>query len=307
MNLNGKYWNKYYNFWDDWCANWFKAREGNETAIQVEQNNVFLKAKGGNDLYLDELPEPYLGKPSKGVDAVFLNLNPGMAHEDESSKFYSCKDKEGGLIREFIRCKCKYSDYLTEWSPLKPKLRGHDPEVCGVSWWQGNIPNIVGGRMNWVCRIYGNNNLCPSRVFALEVCPYHSNVWRLNLDDKLMKDFIVQNVFMPALTAVYENRLPYAIAVGRPIDRLLADQYVQEQLDFCCLNSWNSNNASEWPFNHENNPINRTFNLYTFNLFDRKVNILVTYAPGGNTTPANSFSQIEDEIREYANNIVAGF
>ena len=160
--------------------------------------------------------------------------------------------------------------------------------------------------MNWVRRIYGNNNLCPSRVFALEVCPYHSKKWRLNLDDNLMKDFIVQNVFMPALTAVYENRLPYAIAVGRPIDRLLADKYVQKQLNFRHLTSWKNNGILEWPQKNQGNSINRIFNLYTFNpvdTFDTRVNILVTYAPGGNTTPANSFSQIEDEIREYANKL----
>lgn len=303
MNLNGKYWNKYYCFWDKWCENWFNARERNELAITEEQKNVFLKARGGNNLCLDELPEPYLGKPSEGVDAVFLNLNPGMAHEDESSKLYSCRNTTGWLIREFISCKYKYSDYLTKWSPLNPKLRGHDPEVCGVSWWQGNDPDCVGGRMNWVRRIYGNNNLCPSRVFALELCPYHSSEWRLNLGDNQMKDFIVKNVFMPALTAVYENRLPYAIAVGRPIDRLLADQYVQNLLNFRHLTSWENNGILEWPQNNHGNPINRTFNLYTFNLFGSNVNILVTYAPGGNTTPAISFSQLEDDIRAYANEI----
>lgn len=310
MNLNNEYWNGYYHFWDEWCENWFKARGNDKAAITEEQNNVFYNLKDSGNLDLNELPEPYLGKPHKGVDAVFLNLNPGMSAKNENSKFYSHKDDEGWLIKEFIRCKCKYSDYLTQWSPLTPKLRGLDPEVCGVSWWQGNDPDSVGGRMNWVRRIYGNNNICPSRVFALELCPYHSKKWNLDLNDVDIKDFIINNVFIPAFTAVHENKLPYAIAVGRSIDLLLNDPHVQNELNFHHLSSWTdkrneeNNSSLEWPRNKDGYSINRTFNLYTFNLFGSKVNILVTYAPGGNTTPAISFSQIEDDIRCCANKII---
>jgi hypothetical protein len=309
MNLNNEYWNDYYHFWDEWCENWFKARGNDNNAIIEEQNNVFYNLKDKGNLDLNELPEPYLGKPSEGVDAVFLNLNPGMSAKNENSKFYSCKDTSDPsdtpewLIREFINCNYKYSDYLTKWSPLNPDLRGHDPEVCGVRWWQGTNPNSIGGRMSWVRRIYGNNNICPSRVFALELCPYHSKKWNLALNNDQMKDFIINNVFIPAFTAVYENKLPYAIAIGRSIDLLLNDPYVQNKLKFHHLASWTekNNNNIEWPCNKDSKPINRTFNLYTFNLFGSNVNILVTYAPGGNTTPAISFSQIEDNIRTYVN------
>ena len=295
---NENYWNEYYQFWNEFVRKWFESAAN----PQDEVSKLYREVVSFN---ADELPDPYLGDPKAGVDAVFLNLNPGMSVKGkygtfkgknlEATKYYSNIDKPiGWLIREF-RDAASYSKYITKWSCLNPLLRGHEPEVCGVDWWQGSDPNIVGGRMKWVRKIYGNDQLCPSRVFAPEICPFHSPSFPTNRLWNLT-GFIREHVIVPAARAVIENGLPFAVAVGKPYAEVLTALGARLERE------WSPRTPMKgWPKNQKDNPVNRTYGLYSFDIDGVGcARFLVTYAPGGNNPPRADFAPVEATIRQYA-------
>ena len=300
---NNAYWNKYYQFWDDFVQNWFESRAKPQDKVSKLYREVV-------DFNADELPEPYLGDPQGGVDAVFLNLNPGMSVKGkygtykgknlEATKFYSNIGKPTGwLIREFTAAGT-YRRYITKWSCLNPMLRKYDPEVCGVEWWQGNDPENVGGRMKWVRQVYGNKHLCPSRVFAPEICPFHSPKFPTN-GLRNLTTFIKDHVIVPASRAVIENELPFAIAVGAPYAKVLST------LGAHLENEWTfTTTVAAWPKKKNGEHIHRTYKLYTLNIEDIGcARFLVTYAPGGNIPPRQEFKSVETVIRKYVTRNVA--
>ena len=294
---NENYWNTYYQFWDKFVREWFESGAD----PQDEVSKLYREVVAFN---ADELPEPYLGDPKAGVDAVFLNLNPGMSVRGkygafrgknlEATKHFSNVDNpDGWLIREF-REAANYRTYSTKWSCLNPRLRGHEPEVCGVDWWQGNDPGKVGGRMKWVRQIYGKDQLCPSRVFAPEICPFHSQRFPTNRLDKL-KSFIKDHVIVPAARAVIENGLPFAVAVGKPYAEVLTALGARQE------GEWSPKMPMKgWPKNQKGKLVNRTYRLYAFDTEEVGcARFLVTCAPGGNNPPRAEFASVEAEIRQH--------
>ena len=207
-----QYWKWYYDFWDDFVRSWFEERRGNLVCTEYRNvANEYRKCVKG--LNFDELPEPYYGTPAKVVKAVIINLNPGMSQTDERAeslereKFYSLKDTYEGkgphvkrsLVIEFAdSCNKQYSNFVQKWSCLDPKYRHEKPDLCGVKWWQGTLQSKVGGRVEWLGRIYNKDldvqtspsgvkdSIHPLEVFALELCPYHSKSF--NLDDENLDD-----------------------------------------------------------------------------------------------------------------------
>ena len=297
---NKTYWDDYYQFWDTFVQDWFQsgAKPHGETA------KLYGEVV---DFNADELPEPYLGDPKAGVDAVFLNLNPGMSVKGkygsfkgknlEATKYYSNLDKPfGWLIREFRNAaNCSYKEHIKKWSCLNPNLRGQDPEVCGVDWWQGSDPNKVGGRMKWVRQIYGDNQLCPSRVFAPEICPFHSPRFPTNRLQNLT-GFIRAHVIVPAARAVIENGLPFAVAVGKSYAEVLTALGARQEKE------WSSKTPMKgWPKNQSGSPVNRTYGLFSFDVDGVGcARFLVTCAPGGNNPPRADFALVEAAIRQFA-------
>jgi len=300
MAINKKYWKQYSEFWDEFVKHWFLSGANPQGRVSELYSEVV-------DFNADELPEPYLGDPRNGVDAVFLNLNPGMsvkgkygAFKDknlEATKFYSNINNQpnGWLIKEFKdTAKCSYREFIARWSCLNPKLRGHEFEVCGVNWWQGNDPEKIGGRMSWVRQIYGDDELCPSRVFAPEICPFHSPKFPTSRLQNLA-GFIGEHVIVPAAMAVIENGLPFAVAVGESYVNVLSN--IGAQLE----NDWSSSAPVKgWPKRNNGDNKKRTYKLYSLNI-DRIgcARFLVTYAQGGNNPPSEDFKPIEAAIRQY--------
>ena len=222
-NHDSAYWEQYYKFWDEFVGAWFSSMKSQKNIAE----QIAMQFGNASCINLDELPEPYYGKPHEDVDAVFINLNPGMStgNDLKSTKCFSkltAPYTEGWLIKEFAKTK-RYREYANECSCLDPNLRDHNPEVCGVKWWQDLAPKPIGGRMSWVRRIYGKKDMCPSKVFALELCPFHSKQWEFDFTgDKNLKDFIYEHVIEPAVTATIENELPFAIAVGASVRDILS-------------------------------------------------------------------------------------
>ena len=213
----------------------------------------------------------------------------------EATKYYSNLDTpDGWLIREFMDT-ANYRTYITKWSCLDPRLRGHEFEVCGVDWWQGSDPDTVGGRMKWVRQIYGNDQLCPSRVFAPEICPFHSPKFPTSRLERLI-GFIKERVIVPAARAVIENGLPFAVAVGKSYAEVLT------ALGACQEKEWSPKTPMKgWPKNQNGSPVNRTYGLYSFDVDGVGcARFLVTYAPGGNNLPRADFAPVEAVIRQFA-------
>ena len=190
------------------------------------------------------------------------------------------------------------------------------PWVCGVVWWQGYNDDAIqtelrkgrkkNQRMPWIKRIYGRDNICSSKVFALEICPYHSRQWRFAANDGCILNFVKSNVFEPAIKAVQENGLPFAVGVGREIsimlDNLNNDGVRLEQKWSCVIRDGErvlSNNDLNdcWPRKQNGEFVIRSYRLYAMGTG----RILVTWAPGGNTAPKSSFNGIEEKIRNYSN------
>ena len=305
------YWDKYYKFWDEFVRVWFNSMKSDKN-IAERVAMLFGRASCMN---LDELPEPYYGKPHEDVDAVFINLNPGISsnEEFESAKFFSrlCDPiPEGWLLKKFAESQ-SYRKFADEWSSLDPALRTHNPEVCGVKWWQDLAPKPIGGRMSWVRRIYDQPDMCPSRVFALELCPFHSKQWEYDFaDDKKLKAFICEHVIEPAVTATIENHLPFAVAIGASVRDVLS--YIDaveedESKKWSCKShnhqrKLNDEKLSEiWP-HPKGKHIVRNYRLYRVRGEKGIARILVTWAAGGNTCPQADFNGLEQLIRQYVYN-----
>ena len=122
--INETYWNDYYNFWDTFVKDWYDFISRGKTISE----RAFVSFGRASCINVDELPEPYLGSPVGNVEAVFLNLNPGMCQKGkygikkkknlEATKFYSNIDKpdesvpNGWLIKEFSdEAKCSYKEF----------------------------------------------------------------------------------------------------------------------------------------------------------------------------------------------------
>ena len=324
--IDQDYWREYERFWDEFVLDWFKEMQSRSNS-RTECRNPYgdekhisrVFAKLISDLNFDELPEPYLGSPTKikRFDAVLINLNPGASAHDENAnsldvtKLYSNFGTDAGrLINEFMNSQSRvgmhtYSQFISQvgqyggWSSLNPRLRGVVPEVCGVKWWQGNNPKRIGGkRIPWLRRIY-QTNVEPEKIFALELCPYHSVGFGLNNRDGIAKktlwDFIAERVIKPAATAVVESNLPFALAVGKGV----ADILDNVGADF--VKEWSYKTPIVgWPENSSGELIMRTYRRYVVEAHNgQKADIIVTWLKNnrGIPAPGKEFDGVERLIR----------
>lgn len=322
--IDKSYWENYYKFWDWFVQEWFKERAKNPDSIKYDDKydyknleEAFKRAVDGKKaddcLEVDELPTPYLGDPRDGVDAVIINLNPGLSEiirfgeflgeNSDKTQYFSNRGKPlGWLIDEFENnAKGEYSKFIgidsnINWSCLNPALldtKKYPRWVCGVDWWQGYDKNMIerrlpgGGkfpgrrrpnqRMPWINRIY-RRNISLSKVFALELCPYHSKGFGFDngkIDSatkKVLVELITEHVIQPAATAVVENvKVQFALAVGKAIADVL------DEIGAKCIN--------EWSLETQNNK--RTYKRYVVRANDgRDASIIVTWMKYNQGIPA---------------------
>lgn len=343
-NIDNKFWQDYYQKWDNFVKDWYDQIAAGQAEPQDEVSQAYKQAVEA--LVFDELPTPYLGSPHKGVDAVIINLNPGLSELIRFGDFVGCNGDEaqyfsnigqpiGYLIRDFIdKAEKEYSKFIgidssINMSCLNPKLLEAPEWVCGVDWWQGYPDDRIelsspkrkkNQRLPWLSRIYGKTIL-PERVFALELCPYHSK--NFSLDDKnpeykkVLTEFISQYVIQPAVKAVIENNLPFAVAVGADSYHILKkiENNEVEGVNARLIDRWccegdkdkqrvfsNDRLSSIWPMYGDGRGFKvRSYYLYDISINDLGACLLVTYAPGGNNAPSEEFNKdIEREIRECA-------
>ena len=344
--INKAYWDKFYRDWDNFVANWFKERKGEATD---DEYKIIAKAyeNAVAKLEFDELPTPYLGKPHEGVDAVILNLNPGLSEKigfgkfagrnsDETQYYSHIEEEIGWLIRKFRDgAGGLYSHFVgidsnINYSCLNPELLDtakYPDWVCGVNWWQGYDKKVIENkyrvecarnrdkRMPWLRQIY-NKDISSAKVFALELCPYHSKEFifanrKLNGGDRnCVLTFIADNVIHPALMAVVENNLDFAVAIGEPT-AIYLEQHLKEigggeyGIEATLEKEWweatDGIKDLEWPTKTDGKTGMQRFTCRKYCLFALKDNcgrlarFLVTAAPGGNTAPSKEFGEKVEE------------
>ena len=325
---NNDYWDEYYGFWDKFVEDWFNQRPNDPTDVVSREYKRCVK-----DLNFDELPVPYLGDHNK-AKAVIINLNPGMSepipygrHKGESAEATQCyaniDDPIGWLIKKFRdNFGKKYSDFIREYSCLNPKHRGREPYVCGVKWWQGIQRSTVGGRMDWIARVYEKaldasesiqgekDKINPLEVFALELCPYHSLAFRFDDAgiDRLqhVKEFVVENVMRPALNVVVEKGLSFATAIGKTFAILLEKIGSDGKFGIAAKLEkewWDESDdvVEDWPEARDNKTgemrrVHRKYCLFALkDKNERLARFLVCAAPGSNGTPGEEFENVEKE------------
>lgn len=342
--IDKSYWENYYKFWDWFVQEWFKERAKDPNPIKYDDKYNYKElaaafATSVDELNFDELPTPYLGNPKKGVDAVIINMNPGLSEkirfreflgeDSDKTQYFSNRGKPlGWLIDEFEnKAKAEYSKFIgidseINRSCLNPELldtKKHPRWVCGVDWWQGYDDKfIVKGvpgkrhadqRMPWIKRIYGKD-ISPTKVFALELCPYHSKIFHSELDD-VLSEFIGKWVIEPAMTAVVQYELPFALAAGRPIADVLDNMITGKKIMAKKIKCWSYKDTieelkeMEWPDNTKKKPTNRTYCLYSIKApCGEWGKILVTWASApGNSAPGGGFEKPEIKIRDYVNSV----
>ena len=319
-----KYWDDYYEYWDRFVKEWFEQRKAGYTIPQDKISKVYKNAVSG--LEFDELPTPYLGNPRDGVDAVIINLNPGLSeiirfgeflgeNSDKTQYFSNRGNPLGWLIDEFEnKAKGEYSKFIgidseINWSCLNPGLLKYPRWVCGVDWWQGYDGKLIvkgldgqrhaNQRMPWIRRMYGRN-ICPSKVFSLELCPYHSK--KFKIDNKqidyldVILPFIKEWAIDPAVNAVAKWRLPFAVAVGSDVAKVLMD------IGADCEKEWSNKKPIDvWPKKKDGRLKERKYRLYTVeSSCGQKARILVTQARPATSSPREEdFKDVERVILKY--------
>ena len=146
--------------------------------------------------------------------------------------------------------------------------------------------------MKWVRQIYGKDQLCPSRIFAPEICPFHSKSFPTNGFQELTS-FISEHVIVPTVMAVVENNLPFAVAIGKAYAKVLT------KLGAHMKKEWSYKSPIEgWP---STGFWKRTYQLYSINVPNcRSVYIIVTWARAyGLPAPEEAFRSIEKQILEF--------
>ena len=318
------YWKDYYSFWDAQIREWFNGRQENRNSELAERFNRFVR-----DLVLDDMPEPYYGFPHKGIKAVALHHNPGISKEgsirntcDERQKYFSLIDDGGWLVRKFRdKCDCSYQNFVENYSCLIPGYRSRTPivdgveeeEICGVDWWQGLEKSVIGKEVKWLGQIYGMatnpddkrdaTRLHPLDVFVLELCPFHSEDFKLHRQKKFLLDmnsYIMERVFKPTIRVVRENNLPFAVARGAKFKNFLESMNLQHEKEWS-----HKDNVEGWPKTKNNNRknTNRTYRLYTIQDDEgEKARLLVTWYQAAYDPPNDGFKQVERLIRDYVQN-----
>lgn len=264
-------WNEFYEHYDNLVSNWLSS----ETREQIICSDCYFQAEKGkkrsDNVKLSneelEIPEPYLGDPAN-CSAVIINLNPGMSRKSEArNAFYK-------QFANDLRAK-KYSEIARTFPHL-------EPEAIGYKFW--NQKN------RWIQRLCQlNNETAELKPFAVELCPYHSKNWNGDFITKEVRDFINQWVLKPALAAIKQSLLPFALAIGKPCFTELKTNFGFEEVKILDPEA----NIYGWPSNAKGMNANRYFAI----LEKDGLKVLCTWCKGGtNSAPAESFIEIEKTL-----------
>ena len=310
-----KTYKEYKDFWDNFLKKWLDNHDdfisndpdGQAFFPKDSRGNLILTNLLKNIAYM---PEPYYtGEAFKGAERwedfedaiVVLDLNPGLSHVYDSLK---CKNSPSHPILDDLKkedySKCinnaKYSPFIST-----------DETIPGVTWWESK-------RLNWFRRFLPVGNV-RDKMFAFELCPFHSKSWNITLDPKSI-DFIKQNVLTPVasiLTGNGKRHLGYCF--GKDWEKIFS------QIGFEEVAKWGIDydnpskpfvspsgsviRSASWPKNTRTSTnINRIYNLYrgyikdTERQIDQEIYFLCLRESGTFAAPGPVFAKTEEGIKD---------
>lgn len=208
--------------------------------------------------YVDFLPEPYLGDPFN-AKAVFLNYNPGPVIVD-------CQNKTiGSFIKDFNAVE-NYKNFAIN-TPYYTHKSG---------FWAD--------RMKFLSRLT-NSSFEESKIFALEICPWHSSSFKLSESDlKNSKKYFQENVLNIAEVVAQNSSVKTIFSVGKDyynLFKLLGFKLVKE-ID-------QTTKDKRWPVKKDGTKVNRSISIWKSNTNGVYFN---TWAPGSNRISSKEFDNI---------------
>lgn len=146
-----------------------------------------------------------------------IHLNPGGCQKGEEAKCFSHLQKlSGWLLKRFATIHGRdYSKYQAAESPLSEDNTGRNPSICGVPWWLAGA-----GELDWIRQVLGDGSIKGKRLFATELCPYHSQKWGLGLNRRIVQH-LLNRVFFPATVAAVGARHQMIVCRGAQIANVL--------------------------------------------------------------------------------------
>ena len=310
-----KTYKEYKDFWDNFLNNWLR----NHNAFILKDPNgqaFFPKDSRGNLIQTDLLkniaymPEPYYtGEAFKGAERwedfedaiVVLDLNPGLSHEYDSLK---CKNSPSHPILDDL-AKWGYSEGINNYK-YSPFI-STNKSIPGVTWWESK-------RLPWFSRFLSVGNV-REKMFAFELCPFHSKSWNITLDPKSI-DFIKQNVLTPVasiLTGNGKRHLGYCF--GKDWEKIFSqigfEEVAKWGIDYdnpskpFVSPSGSAISSQSWPKKRGTSTnINRIYKLYrgyikdTERHIDQEIYFLCLRGSGTFAAPGPVFAKTEDRIKD---------
>jgi hypothetical protein len=228
---------------------------------KVWEKSHFYNLKSINkslEKFIDFLPEPYIGNPNNPT-AVFLNYNPGPVIECFQHR------KDGRFIHK-NKAHLNYSDFA----------KNNDYLIDNKGFW--------GTRRTFLSRL-SNIPFEETSFFALEICPWHSDTFKLSKKDlDVTLNYLQNNVLNIAEAVASTSHFKSIFSVGKKY------YDVFKTLDFKLISEINeNNNLVNWPTNY-----NRVKTKRSISVWESKTNgiYLNTYAPGSNKISSKEFDNI---------------
>lgn len=298
---------EYKDFWDNFLKKWM---ENHDDFIMNDPDGqaFFSKNSRGNiinaDLYtnISYMPEPYYfgdaflkaAKWSDFNDAiVVLDLNPGLSHEADRLK---CKEDPNPLILKDLE-----KGYSTDINPKYSPFINTISTIPGVTWWKSK-------RLTWFSRFLSVGNV-RGKMFAFELCPFHSKNWNVTLDLKSI-DFVKKHVLTPVASILTNNgktRLGYCF--GKDWEKIFSILGFQELAQWgvgydnpskpFVSPSGSALNLKSWPKKKGTSTnINRIYKLYRGNINNIDIYFLCLRGSGTFAAPGPVFKDTEELIKD---------
>ena len=304
---------EYKAFWDNFLQKWWK------NPVDFIMNDpdgqaFFPKNSQGNliqtDLYrnITYMPEPYyFGDAflnatdwSDFNDAiVVLDLNPGLSHKADCLKKKKEEDTDPNpsILNDLTE-----GHYSTEINPnYSPFISSTKSDIPGVTWWKSK-------RLAWFCRFLSGDNV-REKMFAFELCPFHSKNWNVTLDLKSI-DFVKKHVLTPVASILTNNgktRLGYCF--GKDWEKIFSilgfQELAQWGVDYdnpskpFVSPSGSAISSASWPKKTGTSTnINRIYKLYRGNINDIDIYFLCLRGSGTFAAPGPVFKDTEELIKD---------
>jgi hypothetical protein len=306
-----KTYKEYKDFWDIFLNKWLRNHD--DFILNDSEGQAFFpKDSGGKyinaDLYANItcMPEPYyFGRDFLNAtnwtnfkDAVVvLDLNPGLSHDSDYRK-------TKGTHTHDILDDLAIGSYSTTINPKYSPFISTNPTIPGVTWWKSK-------RLGWLNRFLPQGNI-RDKVFAFELCPFHSKSWNVKLDSNSI-DFVKDYVLDPVVSILAGNgKKRLGFCFGKDWENVLNilgfQEVAQWGIDYDCpgkpfVSPAGSELKQENWIEKGAGPANRIYKLYQGNIKGKEIYLLCLRACGTFVAPSQEFMTVEEKIKADLKNL----